>query len=195
MNLFYGESGFYLFAVVAYPWAPLKLLREEYVSATDSLTVLLISMLLAIFITAVTSLLYAYNEYLKVFALGTAVNAPRVLLYFILVPLYGGFGAALSYFAGSIVGFVAAAVLSKNIGFNLEYKTLFYLTAVSVAVTAMTRVLLPAQWTIGVPLIAAASYIAYLKLKIVSASEVVLILKILPFNLPSKLKPLVKIVT
>jgi len=182
------------FALMTYPWAPLKLLRREYVSASSSLFVLLASSAFIIFVGAVTNLLYAYNGYMKILALGAALNIPRIVLYFILVPPYGGYGAALSFLAGSITGFLASVIIAKNIGFTPSYKTIACLAAVPLALSSVAWTILRQEWIIGVPLIIILSYIMYIRLNLISKNEVKLIVYALtPSLILNKVKPLLEI--
>ncbi|RLE79104.1 MAG: hypothetical protein DRJ52_09105 [Thermoprotei archaeon] len=175
--------------LIIYPWLPLKLLREEYIAASNSLVVLLISSLLVIFITAVTNLLYAYNGYLKIFTIGAASNIPRIFSYFILVPLYKGYGAALSFLIGSIVGFISSAVVSKSIDFHPSYRVILLLSAIPAALSSIVWFLFPMQWIIGIPLVVILSYLAYIKLGLVSKQETEVILcTLLPSFILNKIK-------
>ena len=182
-----------VFALIAYPWAPLKLLGKEYTTAANSLTALLISAALLLFTTAVRNLLYSYNSYLKILTLGAATNIPRIILYFILVPLYKGYGAALSFLAGSTTGLITAIIIAENINFHPSYKTLLYLTIIPLTLSTLTWITLLKQWTIGIPIIALASYITYTKLKLISKNEASLIVNTLtPPTILNKLKPLLQ---
>ena len=183
-----------VFALMAYPWVPLSLLREEYITASDSLFILLISSTLILFIGAITNLLYAYNGYLKILALGATINIPRVILYFILVPLYGGYGAALSFLAGSIVGFLMAVILAKNIDFHPSYQIILCLVIIPLVLSSLAWTIFRKEWTIGIPLIILISYIAYIKFRFVSEDEVRLIVNaLIPSFILNKLKPLLEV--
>jgi O-antigen/teichoic acid export membrane protein len=94
---------------------PLSLIPGSvYTSAAPTLSILCLSIIPLTFILAVNSLVYASGSYKKVLALGLATNIPRVILYFPLVPVYGGFGAALSFVLGTFTGLVVAIYLSKT---------------------------------------------------------------------------------
>ena len=66
-------------------------------------------------------------------AIGISANIPRDLLYFILVPIYGNTGAAISNIIGSIIGFVVSITIAKKIGMQIFWKDLTFILVIPTA--------------------------------------------------------------
>lgn len=111
-------------ALFFYSKDTMQLMGPAYGSASDSLKILLISMLPTVIFSGINTLVYSYGNYKQVLIIGLSSSLPRVALYFILVPISGSLGAAISFTIGSIIGFVAAIAISKNIGFRIDWLTL-----------------------------------------------------------------------
>jgi O-antigen/teichoic acid export membrane protein len=94
---------------------PLSLMGSLYVSEAPTLSILCLGIIPLTFILAVNSVVYARGSYKKVLILGLATNVPRIILYFPLVPVYSGLGAALSYMIGTLTGLAAAIYLSRTV--------------------------------------------------------------------------------
>ena len=80
-------------ALIFYSEEILRLLGHDYAEGALSLEILLMSMLPTTVIYGIQSLVYAYGHYRQVLAIGLALSIPRTILYFVLVPEYGGIGA------------------------------------------------------------------------------------------------------
>ena len=52
------------------------------------------------------------------------MSVPRAVLYFALVPIYGGIGAAIGYKLGTIIGCIVSIIIAKKIGMLLFWKDL-----------------------------------------------------------------------
>ena len=100
----------------------LLILGEEFIGSTEIILILLISLPMAIITNGCYFFLYAKGNYKKVLYLGLSVNISRIILYFLLVPEFGGVGAAISYVIGGILQLGLTIVLMRNTKINLEYK-------------------------------------------------------------------------
>ena len=102
----------------------MSLFGKDYVAGSSSLAILLMSILPVTVMTGINILIYAYGDYKKVLLIGLATSIPRILLYFVLVPLYGIEGSALSFTLGSVTGFMVSVILARNIKMKLFWKDL-----------------------------------------------------------------------
>ncbi|MEM1880375.1 MAG: polysaccharide biosynthesis C-terminal domain-containing protein, partial [Sulfolobales archaeon] len=120
---------------------------------------------------------YAYGKYLLVLMINMAISVVRLILYYILVPDYGGLGSAVAFTIGSYVGFLTTLHIIKSIKFNVEWGSLAKTTAIPLALSAACF-LLNIHWLISL-IIVASSYIAYLKFRIISRDELKEVVKAL----------------
>ena len=79
--------------------------------------------------SGIDTLVYSYGNYRQSLTIGLAMNVPRTILYFILVPVYGSSGAAMSYTAGSMIGFVVSIIIAKKIKMLVDWKSLVFIIA------------------------------------------------------------------
>ena len=70
----------------------LSIFGQGYVGMSVPLKIILLSTLAIIFNVGITTLVYSYGNYWYVLFIGIGSSAPRILLYFILIPLYGSTG-------------------------------------------------------------------------------------------------------
>lgn len=163
--------------VMFYSWVPLSLLGSEYVNSAPMLTTLLISSIPLTIISGIGSLVYAYGKYLLVLMVNMAISVVRLILYYTLVPDYGGLGSAVAFTVGSYVGFLTTLHVIKSIKFNVEWGLLAKTVAIPLALS-VTCFLLNTHWLISL-VVVASSYIAYLKFRIIRRDELKEIVKAL----------------
>ena len=156
--------------VATYPWLPLGLLGKEYLTASTTLTVLLVGTIPLAMTACITSLVYSYGLYRYVLAIGLAQNILRIALYYLLTPTYGGLGTALAYVVGAFTGLTYSLHVARVRGFDVGLGRV--LTIVSIpTVMAVTAYILKMPWPLGLVLIAA-SYIAYVKVGILTRPDI-----------------------
>jgi O-antigen/teichoic acid export membrane protein len=157
----------------------LQLLGTSYIQGSLSLGILLATMLPVIVTAGVNILVYSYGNYSQVLTIGLISNVPRVALYFLLVPIYGDEGAAISYSIGSITGFIASVIISRKIGLNIIWWHLAAIVSLPAGVCALT-------YYLGIEYVAAffisliITYLGLLKIKILMKDDVNDIIRILP---------------
>ena len=124
-----------------YPGVPLSLLGGGYVRASSMLSVLLAPSLFMLVFQCVYSLVYAYGFYWLVLGLGLAANVPRIVLYYLLVPLFGGFGASIAFAVGAFTGFIAAVFIARRVGFMVDFRGLGLAFGIPLAPTLLSYLL------------------------------------------------------
>ncbi len=156
--------------VEAYPWIPLGLLGEEYVSASIMLEILLLSCVPVALTSGVISLIYAYGNYMQVLGIGLAENIPRITLYYFLTKMYGGNGTALSFTIGSLTGMLAALCVAHMVKFNINFKDLVTIVGPPFLV-ALISSYIRLHWLIGGFLTITFSIITYTRLNVLTRSD------------------------
>jgi len=157
-------------ALATYPNVILGLFGPEYVSASLILVVLLASVVPMAITLAVQYLAYAYGSYWMVLLIGLAANAPRVVLYLALSPLYGGLGAAEAFLAGALIGLAATIYVAYTIKLRIDWVHVAAMMAVPVIVGSAAY-WLRVHWILGGILILSVSAVAYIKLRVISKSD------------------------
>ncbi len=155
--------------IATYPWLPLSLLGGEYVEASGILTLLLAATVPVAMAACVTSLMYAYGSYGKVLAVGLAQNVPRIILYYLLTPVYGGLGTAVAYVVGAFTGLIHALHVARTTGFDAGLRVASVIVAVP-AVFSAVAYFLNLPWFAGLMLVAT-SYIVYARVGILTRSD------------------------
>jgi hypothetical protein len=144
----------------------------------------LLSMLPMSVINGIETLVFSYGNYTRFLAIGLAMNIPRTVLYFILVPLYGNTGAAISYTLGSLIGFVASILVAKRIKMLMYWKSL---ASILIIPTGIAFVLshFHVNYIIGTISTIILSYILLIRLRIITRSDIKDSIEILPYNISS----------
>ena len=177
-------------SLIFYSSEVMQLFGRNYITGSSSLEILLLSMLPMAVLTGVNTLVYSYGNYREVLMIGLAVSIPRTLLYFLLVPLYGGTGAALGYTVGSIIGCLVSFGISRKIGMHIFWKDLGIIFIMPTTLSFAFDYL-QINFILGILTTVVLSYIILLKLRIVTRSDVQDSLDILPEGLS---KQLIKVV-
>jgi len=166
-------------SLIFYSEEILLLFGEEYTQGVFAFEILLISMMPLTLMTGIRTLTYANGNYNHVLAIGIAMSIPRILLYFILVPIMGGAGAAISFTVGSLIGFVSSIVIANKIGLIIFWKQLGIILAIPVGLSwALSYFEL--YYFIGIPVTIIVSYILFLKMRIITKNELQYSMEVLP---------------
>ena len=155
--------------VAVYPWLPLGLLGREYMAASNTLTILLLSSVPLAITVCINSLVYAYGYYRMVLMIGLSQNIPRIILYLFLVPLYGGLGAAVSFTLGTYFGLLCSLLIAYKVNFYLDTRSIGIIIAIPLSM-GIASYILGLHWIIGL-IVIASSYIFYARLGILSRRD------------------------
>jgi O-antigen/teichoic acid export membrane protein len=166
-------------SLIFYPKEVMQLIGQNYAGASFPMQILLSSLLPTAVSTGIMTLVYAYGHYKQVLAIGLATNLPRTILYFLLIQMYGNAGAALSYTIGAIAGFALSIIIAKRINFQIFWKDLGFIIAIPTAV-GFAMNYLGLNYILGIVVTVTLSYILYLKLQILTNSDIVDMAGILP---------------
>ena len=178
------------FAIIFYSVDVMQLFGYGYGEGSLPLKILLISVLPNAIMNGIGILTYAYGNYKHVLIIGLASTVPRLLLYLVLIPWFGGTGAALSYTLGTAIGFIASLVISKRIGMLIPWKEIALMTAIPLGLAYLFSTL-NLHPLLGITLSIIISYLVYLKLTLIDKKDVQDYLNILPAKIAN---PLIRMV-
>ena len=177
-------------SLIFYSEEIMGLFGQNYTSGSASLELLLLSMLPMVVLTGINTLVYSYGNYRDVLMIGLAVSIPRTLLYFVLVPLYGGTGAAVAYTIGTIIGCLVSLEIARKIGMQIFWKELGIIFIVPAAL-AFAFEYYQVNFILGIIATTALTYLILLKAHIVTKTDIQDLLVILPESLSSRISKLV----
>lgn len=112
----------------------LGLLGEEFASAASSLNILMIGFQISIINEMIYYFVYGRGDHKSVLYLGLVGTISKIALYFTLVPIFSGNGAALSILIGSIAQLVLSIRVGKKHSLIMQYKKYFILTVIPLAI-------------------------------------------------------------
>jgi len=167
------------YALIFFSEEILQLLGHDYSNGSLSLQILLISLLPTTIMYGIHSLSYAYGNYRQVLSIGLATSIPRTVLYFVLVPEYGGMGAAVGYTVGAITGLILSGLVAKRIGLNLNWGYLL-LTVIVPSGLAFVLDFIQTNYLAAIIGTLIISYLILYKIHIILRSDIVYFLDILP---------------
>ncbi len=168
-------------SLVFYSKEIMQLIGREYVEGTLSLQILLLSVFPTGVAAGINALVYSYGNYRQVLAIGLAMNLPRTVLYFILVPTYGSSGAALSYTIGAAAGLGMSIIIAKKIGMALFWKTLALALAIPLAAGFILQSF-DVNYILAISCTLLVSYVVLFKLKVITKSDLQVFLSLLPYG-------------
>jgi O-antigen/teichoic acid export membrane protein len=157
----------------------MQLIGQDYSEGSLSLQILLLSMLPTAVQAGIGSLVYSYGHYRNFLIIGLASSIPRTILYFMLVPMYGSVGASLAYTIGSLIGFAVSTGTAKRIGMLIFWKDLALIFFIPLAL-AFVLEYLHVNYVIAILATVMSSYAIFMKLQILTRSDLEYCLKILP---------------
>jgi len=155
----------------------LSIFGKEFSAASDVLFILLASFPIAIIAEGVYFLFYARGEYRTILFLGLSGNVPRIILYFILVPLYGASGGALAFVIGTIAQTILTIIFMEKIKIRLQYPTFVIVSIIPFALGFLFEY--SKIGLMGAIPIFIFSFLLYLRLGILKEKDLIDILKTL----------------
>jgi len=156
--------------LIFYSKEVMQFFGQDYLSGSSTLEILLLSTLFIGVTSGINILAYSYGNYRQVLTIGLASSIPRTALYFVLVPIFGGIGAAISFTAGSIIGFIASIFIANKIGMQILWKSLFFILSIPLGF-AFVLSYVEINYFIGTIITLVASYLFYFRLKIITRSD------------------------
>ena len=173
-------------SIFFYPDEIMRFFGNVYVQGSSSLQILLLSTLPIIVSSGIDALVFANGRYRHAISINLAINVPRTILYFSLVPIFGMTGAAIAFTIGSVIGLIVSLIVAKSITMKIywKYLALILLTPVVIALVFST---LNVNYIIGIPSTIIISYLVLMKLKIILKTDILFLIGLLPGKISKKL--------
>jgi len=175
-----------IISIFFYPDEIMRFFGDIYVSGSLSLQILLLSTFPIIVSSGIDALVYAYGRYRHAMTINLAINIPRTILYFTLVPIFGMTGAALAFTIGSIIGLVVSLVIAKRITLKIFWKTLAMIILIPIVIGLIFSTL-NINFIIGIISTVILSYLLSMKLNIILKSDILFFIGLLPEKMSKKL--------
>lgn len=164
----------------------MRLFGENYVNGEFPLQILLLSILPIILANGIANLTFSYGNYKQSLAIHLAMNIPRIVLYFALIPNYGIIGGAVSFVIGSILALIVSIIIISKIRINIVWKDLALISIIPLAIGYLLHTL-QFNYIYAIPITIAVSYMILFKLYIVTGSDIQDLLSILPNSLSNQI--------
>jgi O-antigen/teichoic acid export membrane protein len=166
-------------SIIFYSTEIMQLFGSNYTSGSTNLKILLLSILPTSLTLGLGVLVYAYAKNRLVLIIGLFTSIPRVLLYFIFVPIFGGDGAALTFDMGAVIGCIVSIIIANRIGFKIFWKQILLIMIIP-AFIAISFKYLNLNLIFVLPITIIISYILLLRLHIIDKEDILDITRILP---------------
>jgi O-antigen/teichoic acid export membrane protein len=166
-------------AIIFYSREIMQLFGAGYIEGSSTLEILLLSILPNAIVGGITILVFSYGNNKQVLMLGLASSLPRTILYFLLVPIYGGVGAAITYLIGSLIGFVLSIIIAKKVKMRVLWKDLGYVILIP-TILAFLLYYIGINYIIGIVLTLVISYLIFLKIRIIDKYDLADFIGLLP---------------
>jgi O-antigen/teichoic acid export membrane protein len=156
--------------VIAYPQIPLSILNASYVASSSILQILFIGTFIAPIAIGFESLVYAYSKYQYVAFLGISANLSRVALYPVLVTLWGGNGAAISYISGYFLEIMVVALLSRRLNYIVGWKPFSMIVGIP-SLVGLLFYYINLNWVVSTILLFTICSVAYSRLGLITKED------------------------
>lgn len=152
--------------LMIYSYDYLRIIGEEFATASEALTILMISLPFVILSEIVYYFTYGTGNHRGVLYLGLVGNVPRIILYFLLPQILGINGTAIAWLGGSVIQAACSSHYLRIMGFfGLEYRKYLYITVVPV-VTGFIISYFDINFLISTAIIYIFSIILYIRLRL-----------------------------
>ena len=149
---------------------------NSFIPSSEVMNILLLSFPLAIITELAFYLFYARGEYKRVLFLGLFGNVPRILLYYLLIPIYGINGSAFAFIAGTGIQLVLTIILIKKSKLKLKYMDYFLISIIPFSIAFAFEFI--NLGLIGIPVIVLLSILTYIRSGMLQKQELFEILMI-----------------
>jgi O-antigen/teichoic acid export membrane protein len=173
-------------ALVFYSQDVIQLFGKSYVAGELVLQILLLSVLPTIVAAGIGNLVYAYGNYKQSLAIDFAMNIPRTVLYFLLIPVYGMFGGATSFVIGSLLALIVSIVIVSKIRMFIFWNELIMVSIIPLAIGYLMNAL-QINYAVGILITVVLSYLILLKLNVITRSDIHDLLSILPSSISNQI--------
>jgi O-antigen/teichoic acid export membrane protein len=180
-------------SVLFYSKEILSLFGQVYSTGSVTLEILLLSTLPMILTVGINNLAYSYGNYKQVLIIGLPSNIVRALLYFTLVPALEGVGAAISYSAGTALGFILCIYVARKNNFAIQWRDVIF-TFIIPGVLLLLFKLIELNFVVAITVTLILSYYLFVKLNIFNTTDTIDLKDLLPVKVSNSLRWLVNLI-
>ena len=149
----------------------MQLFGPSYADGSFLLQIMVLATLPGQIASGVSTLAYSYGKYRQVLSIGTTGNVARIILFFIMVPMYGSIGAALSYTLSTIASLIMSIYISRKIGLHIFWKIIVLIHIVPFGL-AFVLSHFQINFIVGTIITLVSSYLLLMRLHIITRSDV-----------------------
>ena len=157
----------------------LSLFGNDYQNGSDTLIILLFSGIPTSILTGIGVLVYSYGFNKQFLSIGLFTSIPRVLLYFLLVPIFGGNGAALAYTIGAAAGFACSLIICRRVQMRLWWKQIILILLIPILISIPFK-MIHFNFILSIFFILILTYLTFIKIRIIEDEDVAVISEFLP---------------
>ena len=149
----------------------MQLFGPSYADGYFLLQIMVVAIIPGQIASGVNTLAYSYGKYRQVLSIGTIGYIVRIILFFIMVPMYGSIGAALSFTLGTVASLIMSIYISRKIGLHIFWKIIALIHVVPFGL-AFVLSFFQINFIIGTIITLVSSYLFLLRLHIITRSDV-----------------------
>ena len=164
----------------------MTLFGETYSNGELALQILLLSLFPTIVADGISNLVFSYGNYRQSFLIHLAMNLPRTLLYFILIPAFGIIGGAVSFLIGPLFAIVVSVIIICKIRMSISWKDLALILIIPMAIGYMLSIL-QLYFVYSILITLAISYLILFKIQILTSTDLQDLLHILPSSVSNRI--------
>jgi O-antigen/teichoic acid export membrane protein len=178
-------------SLVFYSKDIMKLFGANYIQGELSLQILLLSVLPSIIAGGIGNLAFSYGNYKQSFTIDLVMNIPRTVLYFILVPIFGIAGGAISFSTGSLLAAIVSCIIIAKIKMLIFWKDLALIFVIPLGIGFVMHSL-GINFIVGITVSIIATYLLLLKTNSITNSDINDFLSIMPDKISNKIYAILK---
>lgn len=160
----------------------LSLLGPEYSQSSTILNILLFSMIPTAIQFGMISISYSYGKNSDVLILGLTTSIPRVVIYLMLIPFFGGFGAAIGYTIGSLIGMICSFKIANKYHTDLQKTNVLIIFCIPMFISLLLKII-DLYFIYAIFLNLVLCYLIYYVIKIMKNEDIGHISKFVPRSL------------
>jgi O-antigen/teichoic acid export membrane protein len=171
----------------------LSLFGNDYQDGSDILIISLSSIIPTAILTGIGVLVYSYGYNKQFLSIGLFTSIPRVLLYFLLVPIFGGNGAALAFTIGALAGLACSLIICRQVQMKLLWKPIILISLIPILISIPFKII-QFNHILSILAIMILSYLAFIKLRIIEDDDVTVISELMPERFEKSILKLITLI-
>ena len=178
-------------SLIFYSGDIMRLFGENYVHGDFSLQILLLSILPTVIAGGIGNLVFSYGNYKQSFTIDFAMSLPRTALYFILIPIYGIAGGAISFLIGSLLALAVSIIIISKIKMIILWRDLAIIFIIPTAIGFLMHIL-QVNFIVGILVTIIVTYVLLLKFHIILPGDLDDLINVLPSGISNQISRFLK---